>query len=200
METILKQGCEKILLIFYGDKCAKIHLRDIARKTKLNENSASRFLKMLEKYKILHSKKDGNLKKYELLKNNVVYSIMGHFDVIKFDNLSAMRKNAVLYFLQKLKEQPIIAVLFGSTAKNIHTETSDIDLLLIVNKKIDTREAEYYVNAQTATKISPIQISLKELKEELKLKNDAVVQSAINTGYPVTNHIEFYRLMNNERI
>ncbi len=200
METLLKPGYEKILHLFYRDKYAKIHLRGIARKTKLNENSASRFLNKLAKDKILISKKDGNLKKYELLKNDLVYSVFTHLDILKLNELPSIRKNAILYFINKLKDKPIIAVLFGSTAKNIYREESDIDLLLIVNKKIDTKEAEKYADSQTAIKISVFQIPINEFIEELKLKNDKVVQSAIDTGYPVTNHIEYYRMIDHERV
>ncbi len=200
MKTLLKPGYEKILHLFYRDKYAKIHLRGIARKTKLNENSASRFLNKLAKDKILISKKDGNLKKYELLKNDLIYSVFTHFDILKLNELPSIRKNAILYFINKLKHKPIIVVLFGSTAKNIYREESDIDLLLIVNKKIDTKEAEKYADSQTAIKISVFQIPINEFIEELKLKNDKVVQSAIDTGYPVTNHIEYYRMIDNERV
>ncbi len=200
MTTILKEGYEKILAIFYTDKYAKIHLRDLARKTKLNENSASRFLNKLEKEKILSSKKDGNLKKYELTKNDTAYSAMTCLDIARLNSLSSIRKNAILYFLNELKEKPIIAVLFGSTAKNTYTEKSDIDLLLIVNKKISTKNAEDYADSQTAIRISCIQIELNDLKQEIKLKQDKVIQSALKTGFPITNHIEYYRMIYNERI
>lgn len=200
METILKEGYEKILTLFYNDKSAKIHLREIARRTKLNENSTSRFLSSLEQNKLLFSKKDGNLKKYELKHNDLIYSIFTHFDLIRLNNLPSIRKNAILYFLQELKEKPIIAFLFGSTAKNTFSERSDVDLLLLVNKKIKTKEAENYADAQTAIRISCLQIPLKEFQQELKLKEDKVIQSALNTGYPLTNHIEFYRGVYNERV
>lgn len=200
MKTMLKAGYEKIITLFYNDKSVKMHLRDIARKTKLNENSASRFLKNLEKEKILSSKKEGNMKVYGLMKNDAVYSILTHLDIMALNELSSIRKNAILYFLQTLKEKPIIAVLFGSTAKKNYKDNSDVDILLIVNKKIDTKEAEEYSDAQTAIKISSIQIAISEFKNELKLKDDKVIQSAINTGYPITNHIEYYRMICNERI
>ncbi len=200
METILKPGFEKILALFYQDKSAKIHLRDIARKTKLNENSAFRFLKELEKNGLLLSKKDGNLKKYELQKNDKVYSILAYFDVVKLNKLPSLRKKAIFYFLDNLKEKPIIAFVFGSTAKKTYKEQSDIDILLIVNKKIDTKESENYADAQTGLRISCFQITIQEFIDELKLKRDHVVQAAISTGYPITNHIEYYRMISHERI
>ncbi|MDO8656030.1 MAG: nucleotidyltransferase domain-containing protein [Nanoarchaeota archaeon] len=195
MKTILKEGYQKIITLFYNDKYAQIHLREIARKTKLNENSAFRFLKELEDSQFLIARKDANLKKYELRKNDTVYSILAYLDTIKFNNLPNLRKNAIIYFLQHLKEKPIIAFLFGSTAKETYSEQSDIDLVLIVNKKINTKEAESYTDAQTAIRISCFQIIMGEFKEELKLKKDHVIQAAIDTGYPLTNHIEYYKMV-----
>ncbi len=195
MKTILKTGYEKIFHLFYSEKSAKIHLRDIARKTKLNENSASRFLKDLEQNHILKSRKDGNLKKYEIQKNNQVYTLFTFFDIAKLDNLPHVRRNALAYFLDQIPQKPFIVFLFGSTAKNTSTSQSDIDILLIVNKKIPTKEAENYVDAQTGIRISCLQITINEWKKELKLKEDYVIQAAINTGYPLTNHIEYYRML-----
>lgn len=200
MITILNKGYEKILQLFYSNKSTKIHLREIARRTKLNENSVFRFLKDLEEGKYLVSTKDGNLKKYELLKNDKNYAILAYFDIMRLNNLSSLRRRAVLYFLEHLDEKPIVAFLFGSTAKNTYKEQSDIDLLLIVNRKIATKESESYVDAQTTMRISCAQITVKEFIKESKLKEDHVIQAAINTGYPVTNHIEYYRMLYYERI
>src|SRR3989344_6258935 len=192
MQQITNKGYWKILELFYKEKNKKIHLRDIARKTKMNENSASRFLNSLEKQNILKSEKDGNLKKYFIRKNNVVYSIFTLFDIEKFNKLPLLRRNAIEYFFKELKEKPIILFLFGSTAKETFTNKSDIDLLIIVNKKIKVEEAQRYADAQTGLRISCFQIDYKSFLRELKTQDDKVVGSAITTGYPLTNHIKFY--------
>jgi predicted nucleotidyltransferase len=200
MKTLFKTGYEKILRLFYADKNAQFHTREIIRKTKLNENSAFRFLNQMEKDKILISKKDGNMKKYSIARNNVAYSLITNLDILKFNSLPSIRKSAIKSFFSNLNEQPVIVILFGSTAKENYQEHSDIDILLIVNKKIDTKEAVSHANAQTGIRISPIQISIGELSEEIKLKNDKVIQSALTTGYPITNHITYYEMMYYERI
>ena len=192
MQKILKEGYWRILELFYKGKDKKIHLRDIARQTRMNENSASRFLNSLEKQNILKSEKDGNLKKYFIRKNNVVYSIFTLFDIEKFNKLPLLRRNAIEYFSKELKEKPIILFLFGSTAKETFTNKSDIDLLIIVNKKIKVEEAQRYADAQTGARISCFQIDYKSFLRELKTQDDKVVGSAITTGYPLTNHIKFY--------
>ena len=192
MQKILKEGYWKILELFYKGKNKKIHLRDIARQTKMNENSASRFLFSLEKQNILKSEKDGNMKKYFIRKNNLVYSIFTLLDIEKFNKLPLLRRNAINYFFKELEKKPIILFLFGSTAKEIFTNKSDIDLLMIVNKKIKVEDAQRYAEAQTGIRISCFQIKYGAFLKELKTQEDKVVGSAITTGYPLTNHIKFY--------
>jgi len=192
MQQITNKGYWKILELFYKEKNKKIHLRDIARKTKMNENSASRFLKFLEKNGILKSEKDGNLKKYFIRKNNTVYSIFTLFDIEKFNKLPILRRHAIEFFLKHLEEKPVILLLFGSTAKETFANKSDIDVLLIVNKRIKTEKAQRYVEAQTGIRISCFQIDYTSFLKELKTQEDKVIGSAIETGYPLTNHIKFY--------
>ena len=84
--------------------------------------------------------------------------------------------------------------MFGSTAKETFRKDSDIDLLLTVNKKIDIEKAKDYVDAQIGIKINCFQITYHEFKKEIKLKEDKVIQSALNTGYPIFNQMLFYEV------
>ena len=192
MITILKTGQSKILRIFYEDKKARFHLRDIARRTKLYPNSATRFLNQLEKEGILTSQKDGNLKKYGIKKSGKLSNIFASFDIERLNKLPSARKRAINYFLDKLQKKPIIVLLFGSTAKESFRKDSDIDLLLIVNNKIDVDKAKDYVDAQIGIKINCFQITYNEFLTEIKLKEDKVIQSALNAGYPIFNQMLFY--------
>ena len=194
MVTMIQTGHSKILRLFYEDKKSSFHLRDIARKTKLYPNSVTRFLNQLEKEGILASKKDGNLKKYKIKKSEKLNNIFSSFDTERLNKLPLARKRAINYFLDKLREKPIIVLLFGSTAKETFRKDSDIDLLLIVNKKIDVDKANEYVNAQIGIKVNCFQMTYDEFKKEIKLKEDKVIQSALNTGYPIFNQMLFYEV------
>jgi len=200
MITILKSGYWKIMEIFYKNKTIKLHLRELARKTKLHEPSTTKFLNNLEKEQILKSEKEGNLKKYSIKKNKETFLLFTLFDIKRFNKLPETRKKAIEYFLNKLPEKPVYAVLFGSTAKENFTKNSDIDILLITNKKIPTKEAEKEADALTAIKISTFQTEYKDFIKELRLRNDKVVQSAINSGYPLINNIQYYEDLSDERI
>ncbi len=200
MLTIIKPACVKILNLFYREKHEQFHLREIARRTKLHEPSATRFLKLLEKEHILKSEKEGNMKKYRIQRNSESYLVFTMFDVERTEQLPSMRKEAISAYLNALPEQPIFAVLFGSTAKGTFNADSDVDILLIANKRIETKKAENEADALAGIKVSTFQMEYKEFIKEIKLKEDKVVQSAISTGYPLINHIGYYGVVFDERI
>lgn len=197
MISLIKSGYWRILRLFYMDKSAKMHLREIARKAKLHEPSTTTFLSALEKDNILRSEKDGNQKKYSLKLNYKTYTVFELFDLERLNALPSIRKNAIKYFMAHLKEKPLIAFVFGSTAKGTYEENSDVDLLLITNSKIKTEEAEKHAEALTGIKVSIFQMTLETFSKEIKLKEDFVIQSAISTGYPVVNNLYYYGVLYN---
>jgi predicted nucleotidyltransferase len=197
MITLWKTGFSKILNLFYEDKNLSIHLREIARKTKLHEPSVTKFLNQLEKEKILKSKKEANLKKYYINKSKTTFLAFQTFDVEKLEKLPSIRKDAIKIYLNSLKEKPVFAILFGSTAKENYKDDSDIDILIITNNIISTKEAEKEVDALTAIKVSSFQMKYSDFLTELKMKEDKIVQSAIFSGYPLINHLEYYQIILN---
>ena len=114
--------------------------------------------------------------------------------------LPELRKRAIQLYLEKLPEKPVFALLFGSSAKETFGKGSDIDILIIPNREIDPKTAEREADALTALKISTFQIKYSDFLKEIRLKEDKVVQSAINSGYPLINHIDYYGALYNERI
>ncbi len=200
MTTILKPGIEKILNIFYKNQNQQTHLRELSRMTKMHGQSITRYLKALEKEGILKSEKKGNLKQYSLRMNKKACFTRALFDIEKFEKLPDMRKSAVAAYIRKLPEMPVFIVLFGSTAKETYTAESDMDLLLIANRKIQARDAEKEADALNAVKISTFQMTYSDFIKELKLKEDNVVQSALQTGYPLMNHLFYYEALQNEGI
>ena len=199
MLNIINNGYVDILRLFYENRDG-IHLREIAKKVKLNENSAYRFLNKLEKDNLLKSEKKGNLKLFSLKNSRKTYSIITFFDIERYDKLPSIRKTAIETYLNNLSKQPIFAVLFGSTAKNTFRNDSDIDILIITNERIKTNKAEEEAGALSALKVSTFQMTYKDFMQEIKLKNDMVVQSSLKTGYPLINHIKYYEELQNAKI
>ena len=200
MTTLLKPGVERIMRTFYSNKAESFHLRELSRRTELQGQSIVRHLDFLEKNGFLQSKHEGNQRRYSIQHNKITYAVFTMFDVEKFEKLPQVRKQAIETYIKNLSEQPIFAILFGSTAKENYTEKSDIDILLVTNGRINAKNAEREADALHATKISTFQTTYKEYVKELKLKEDKVVQSAIRTGYPLINYVRFYEELDYERI
>src|SRR3989344_5950998 len=148
MKTIIKPAIWKILKLFYDNHNSPLHLREIARETKINESGISRHLNNLVKQGVLRFSKEANLKKFSVIKSQIP-SIFSLFDEERLENLPLIRKNAIKIFLKKLKKKPSLVIVFGSTAKETFRKDSDIDILKISSSKDEDEKAKEYVDAQT---------------------------------------------------
>ncbi len=189
----------KIMRLFYEDKAARLHVREIARRVGLHGPSTHRYLSRLEEDGALASERDGNLKKYYVRKGANAYFLFEAFDLERYGRLPSIRRKAIRTYLDGLPEQPVFAVLFGSTAKETYKDGSDIDILLVTNRKIDTTGAEKEADALTGMIVSTFQMVYKEFLTELKMRDDEVVQSAIASGYPLMSHIRYYEALHHGR-
>lgn len=198
MKTIIHNQIYEILRLFYINRNKPLHLRDISRQIKLNESPTTRHLNYLAKNNILKHLEDGNMKKFYINPSltKQVYTI---FDMEKFESLPLLRKNAIRQYIAKLKEKPVFVVLFGSTAKGAAKKESDIDIIEVFNTKTNTKEARDYAEAMTGMHISAFQLVYPDFVREIKLKQDHVIQSGIETGFPVYNHYYYYEVLENER-
>jgi predicted nucleotidyltransferase len=200
MLNIINKGYKKILELFYFSKFETIHLREIVKKTSMNENSVYRFLNKLEKKDILKSNKKGNMRLFSIRKNDNAYLTFAFFDNERYNKLPNIRKIAIQKYIQALPNIPVFIILFGSTAKNNFNKDSDVDLLIVTNEKINTEKAEHLADSQSAIKISTFQINYKNFLRELKVKEDKVLQSAIKTGFPLINHMLYYEVLFDEKL
>lgn len=197
MKTIIKPAVWKVLNLFYNDHNSPLHLREIARKTKINESAISRHLNNLVKQGVLKFSKEANLKKFCIIKSQIPL-IFPLFDEERLESLPLVRRDAIKIYLNKLKRKPLLAIIFGSTAKGTFRKDSDIDIFQISSAKDEDKEAKNYVDAQTGLKLQVLNLTEEQFKKELKMKEDYVVQSALKTGFPVFNAKYYYEVIENE--
>lgn len=191
MKTIIKPSVWKILELFYDNHNAPLHLREISRRTKLNESGVSRYLNQLLIKKILLSFREGNLKKFNI-NSEFVPILFPLYDFDRLENLPLLRKNAIKLYLSKIKN-PAFVLVFGSTAKGNFGKNSDLDVLEVTNSKADNNDAEKYVKAQTSISVQSFRMLEKDFRQEMILKKDKVIQAALDTGFPVSNNFYFYK-------
>ena len=152
---------------FLKDFNAKITGSYIAKKKGLNQKTTANFLNRLEKEAILKSNTQGKNKLFFLNLNNkeIVENFMMAAEHIRTINF--YKKNILVKEIAEKIQAHIegAAIIFGSYAKNIQKQGSDLDILII--GKCNEKEIE------NISKIYKIDISLKiypELELDILLK------------------------------
>ena len=195
MNKILNKGKEEILACFYRNKNKELYFSEILRETKLTPNTTLRHLENLKNNNLIISvKKIGNTF-YKINNNNPqIFSLFSYFDFERFNELNTTRKRAITEFLDNLQLKPLIALIFGSTAKKSYTKGSDIDILLIFNREEkDNKELKKEIEALTGINLQTFIIDYDYFKEQLLKKEDSVLIHAIKTGFIIIGHYLFYK-------
>ena len=161
MQHITEQELD-ISQYFYEHKTG--YVRQIKKAVKLSEHTLLKYLKSLENRKVLNSRKEGNLKIYEVnLKSALVKVFFSYFDVERLEALEYKRGKAVKMFVEELKaiKIPYFFLLFGSTAKGNYISKSDVDIIVVydgVKKKVINKveNIKKQIAAETGLKINDI--------------------------------------------
>ncbi|MBI3622718.1 nucleotidyltransferase domain-containing protein [Candidatus Pacearchaeota archaeon] len=193
--ALFGKGKEKILECFYRNRNKELYFSEILRETKLTQNTTLKHLKNLQTNNlVISNKKIGNTFYKINARNPQIYSILSYFDYKRLEKLPLYRKRAINEFLGKLKTKPLIALIFGSTAKETFGKESDIDILLIFNmkEKNDTKLKEE-IEAISGVKIQTFIIDFDYFKEQILREEDKVITHAIKTGFVTVGFDKFYK-------
>ncbi len=193
--TLFGKGKEKILECFYRNRKKELYFSEILRETNLTQNTTLKHLANLQKMNlIISTKKIGNTFYKISSKNPVIYAIFSYFDYKRLNELPPERKRAINEFLGKIQIKPLVAIIFGSTAKGTFGKESDIDILLIYNKKeSENSKLKKDIEATTGIKIQTFIIDFDYFKEQIIKEEDSVITHAIKTGFPITGNDKFYQ-------
>ena len=189
------KGKGKILECFYRNRKKEPYFSEILRETKLTQNTTLKHLANLQELGlVISTKKVGNTFYKVNPKNPLIYAIFSYFDYKKLNELPLERKRAINEFLDSIQVKPLIALVFGSTAKGTFGKESDIDVLLIYNKKeLEDSKLKKDIEAITGVKIQTFIIDFKYFKGQILKEEDSVITHAIKTGFPITGNDKFYK-------
>lgn len=193
--AILGNGREKVLESFYRNRNKEIYFSEVLRETGLSQPAALNHLKALVEAGLVVSEKRGSNTFYRINgMNSMGFSLLSYFDCKTLEGLPGERKRAIAGFLDGLGTKPLIAVVFGSTAKKTYAKESDIDILLVFNvKEAKQEKLRKDVEATTGTNVQPFIIDYAYFLDQLLKKDDNLVIHAIKTGFVVAGHGYFYR-------
>lgn len=194
---------QELDLLKYFYEYRKGHVRQVKKAVKLSEHTLLKYFGSLEKRKMLSSRKEGNLKIYEVnLENALVKVFFSYFDLERLELLEYKRGKAIKVFVEGMKnvKMPYFVLLFGSTAKGNYTAKSDIDIIVVdgvANKGIAEKinEIKNNILAETGLKVNNIFMNLDEFLKEKENKQNYALQDALISGYPVFGNQLYYEVM-----
>jgi uncharacterized protein len=114
----------EIFKLLYGPAAAELHIREIERRTGLNDRTIRQELKKLQKLELVIYRKDSNRVYYRANKTNPLYPDIRNLVLKSAGMVEAVRS--------ALKDKRIqIAFIFGSISEGKETSDSDMDLFIV---------------------------------------------------------------------
>ena len=126
-----------VLALYLGDYSVKFYLREISKASGLALRTTQRVLTELEKARIVKSQVRGKNKYFYLNIENIETKYM-LLQAESQRTLAFLEKYPVFKtFLKEIKNETYPIIVFGSFAKFLATKTSDVDILVIADKKTE---------------------------------------------------------------
>ncbi len=144
------------------------HVRGIAKILNESHSTVSRKLKILKKWNVIDSRKEGKNKIFYLKKNFISRCYIMQAEMHKLEKLFRRYPELSVMFediLRKTDERMI--VLFGSYAKGLASKGSDIDIY-VETKNRDVKKAIEDVHSGINVKIGAFDASAPLIKEIIK--------------------------------
>jgi uncharacterized protein len=123
-ELVSSRARAEIFRLLFGGTGEELHVREIERRSGLNDSTLRQELRNLVRLDLVHSRKDSNRVYYRAKTENPLYPEIRNL-VLKTSGLSDVLKSA-------LKDKRIrVAFVFGSIARGEEKAGSDVDLMVI---------------------------------------------------------------------
>jgi len=185
---------DKIYKAYFESKKNRLYFNEIKEISKLSDSSLANTLNKLVKDSILHQEKTKSNTFYRIKDKKLFVLKFSEIAIKEFNNLNIGVKVPLRNFLKNISREIYTIVLFGSASRKEEKKDSDIDLLIITNKKIDLtnnkKEAEI-------TSRYPISIFQATIDQFTRNTEDVVIQ-ARKTGFPILKEQNFYEVILDE--
>ena len=150
---------EKILNKFFEYPRKKFHIRELARLTKLNPNTVSKFIKELIKENLLIKNK-----------TKVTFNVWANLENSKFfferriHNIKKIYHSNLIDFLVKEYNHPDAIVLYGSYSRGENFEKSDIDIAIVTKKELKLDLSKF--EKKLGNSIHLVEVDLTKSRQE----------------------------------
>ena len=185
---------DKIYKAYFESKKNSLYFNEIKELSKLSDSSLTNTLNKLIKNNTLIQEKTRSNTFYKIDNKKLFALKFSEIAMQKFNELNIGAKTPLRNFLKNIPKEIYTIVLFGSASRKEEQKGSDIDLLIIANKKTDLtnnkKEAEI-------TSKHPISIFQATIEQFMQNKDDVIIQ-ARKTGFPIYKEQNFYEVILDE--
>ena len=185
---------EKVYEAYLELKQNKLYFNQIKEQTGLSNSSLQNVLNKLVKNKSLELNKTKSNTFYQI-KNKKIFSLkFSEIAANKFEALNFEIKSPLRNFLKEIPNHIFSIILFGSSSKKEEQKESDIDLLVVEDKKTDLESLRKEINNLSNHPLSIFKCS----KGQFHKNNDPIIIQAKKTGFPIYKEQNFYEVLLNE--
>ncbi len=185
---------DKIYKAYFESKKNRLYFNEIKELSKLSDSSLTNTLNKLLKDNILHQEKTKSNTFYTIKEKKLFVLKFSEIAIQKFNNLNIKIKVPLRNFLKNITKELYTIVLFGSTSRKEEQKGSDIDLLIVTNKKIDLTNNKKEGEITSKHTISLFQATISQFIQN----NDDIIIQARKTGFPIYKEQNFYEVILDE--
>ena len=185
---------DKIYNAYLGSKKSTLYFNEIKELSKLSDSSLTNTLNKLTKNSILTQEKTKSNTFYKINNKKLFALKFSEIAIEKFNGLNIGVKNPLRNFLKNIPKEIYTIVLFGSASRKEELKGSDIDLLVVADKKVNLESNKK--EAEITSKY-PISIFQATIGQFMQNKDDVIIQ-ARKTGFPIYKEQNFYEVVLDE--
>lgn len=179
---------EKIYNAYFESKKSSLYFNEIKELSKLSDSSLTNTLTKLTKNNTLAQEKTKSNTFYKIKDKKLFALKFSEIAINKFNTLNLGVKTPLRNFLKNIPTEIYTIILFGSASRREEQKESDIDLLIVAEKKTDLKDSKK--EAELTSK-HPISIFRATIPLFLENKDDVIIQ-ARKTGFPIYKEQNFY--------
>ena len=185
---------EKIYKAYFDSKKSTLYFNEIKELSTLSDSSLTNTLNKLTKNSILAQEKTKSNTFYKIKDKKLFALKFSEIAAQKFNSLNLNIKVPLRNFLKNISSEIYTIVLFGSASRKEEQKDSDIDLLIVTNKKLDL--AKNKKEAEITLK-HPLSLFQATIFQFTKNTDDIIIQ-ARKTGFPIYKEQNFYEVILDE--
>lgn len=179
---------EKIYNAYFESRKTSLYFNEMKEISGLSDSSLANTLQRLVKEGLLIQEKTKSNTYYKIKYKKIFGLKFSEIALQKFNKLNPNIKVPLKHFLEDIPHEVYTIVLFGSASRKKERKGSDIDILVVSEKKIDLSKNKK--KAEITSK-RPLSLFWATISQFMDNKDDVIIQ-ARKTGFPIHKEQNFY--------